>query len=72
MTAQYPAFAYERNADGTLTLNYYGNPIVTADQFMEEHRAMVPASGGNPPFCTCGWTRHGGHEMADHLAAMED
>lgn len=71
MSAKYPEWAYEHNADDSLTLNYYGNPIVSPEYFEGEHKATVPAAGGLPPWCTCGWTRHSGHELFEHLADMK-
>ena len=50
-TGKYPEWAYEHNTDDSLTLNYYGNPIVSPEHFMEEHVATVPAAGGLPPWC---------------------
>jgi hypothetical protein len=63
----YAVWQHEHDADGTLILNYYGQPIVSPDQFTGRHAPVVPAAAGEPPVCACGWTRHGGHEMADHL-----
>jgi hypothetical protein len=64
----YEDWMCEQDADGNLIRNYYGRPIVRADQFMEEHRAIVLPMAGFPPECTCGWTRHDGYELCDHLA----
>lgn len=66
----YPEWACEHDAQGALVRNYYGSPIISPDQFTGEHEAIVPAAGGLPPLCTCGWTRHGGFELADHLRDM--
>lgn len=68
-SAQYPADeCYEEP-------NHYGEQIVLPEYFMGEHDvAVVPASGGSPPVCTCGWTRFKPHgsdsfiELAQHLA----
>lgn len=69
----YPDYAYVRDANDKLILNHYGRPIVMADYFEERHEtAMVPASGGNPPVCACGWTREpprrgeDGYELYQH------
>jgi hypothetical protein len=54
----YEEWQYEHKADGSLCRNWYGRPIVSAEHFEGRHEtAMVPASGGNPPVCACGWTR---------------
>jgi hypothetical protein len=71
----YEEWQYEHKADGSLCLNWYGRPIVSAEHFEGRHEtAMVPASGGNPPVCACGWTRErcqpGGPELIDHQLAQ--
>lgn len=58
-------------------LNYYGLPITPPEQFDGEHNAIVPAAGGLPPFCTCGWTRFESApgvwvELSDHLREMRE
>lgn len=67
----YEDWMCEQDADGNLILNHYGRPIVSAGHFEGEHKATVPAAGGLPPWCTCGWTRHDGYELADHLADQD-
>jgi hypothetical protein len=76
MALRYPEAACERYADGSPVLNYYGSPVVSPDQFMEPHAATVPAAAGEPPVCSCGWTRHQfadgtWAEMPGHLTDME-
>lgn len=54
--------------------NSYGGRIVDAGHFEGIHYpANVPRSGGSPPVCSCGWTRHRGHgdvffELSEHIA----
>ena len=60
---------------GEGTLNHYGLPITPPEYFDGEHAPNVPASGGNPPFCNCGWTRWQyapgeWFELSDHLRDM--
>lgn len=57
-------------------LNWYGRPIVLPECYEGEHfAAVVPPSGGDPPVCSCGWTRWGDDrlgwsELSDHLRDM--
>lgn len=57
-------------------LNWYGFPIVLPEYYEGEHyAAKVPPSAGNPPVCSCGWTRWSTNgrdwfELADHLRDM--
>lgn len=56
------------------SLNFYGQPIIDPGEFMEAHVAN-PMGPGQPPVCSCRWTRWEyapGHwfEIADHLADM--
>ena len=67
----YEDWMCEQDADGNLIRNYYGRPIVQAGQFMEPHEAIVLPMAGFPPECTCGWTRHDGYELFDHLADQD-
>lgn len=71
MPRKYPDYAYMRDTDDKLILNHYMQPIVMAEHFEERHDvAVVPPSGGNPPVCTCGWTRDRlgmTGELIDHL-----
>lgn len=66
----YPEWALEDDR------NHYGQPIVRAEHFEGNHyAAIVPASAGSPPVCSCGWTRfhvpvNGWVELADHLREM--
>jgi hypothetical protein len=72
---RYPESAYARNPDGTLALNYYGQPVVAAEYFKERHETyQVLPMAGFPPECTCGWTRRraqrGGPELIDHQLSL--
>ena len=65
-------YAPEECYDGP---NWYGRPIVLPEYYEGEHfAAVVPPSGGDPPVCSCGWTRWGDgsrwFELSDHLRDM--
>lgn len=60
---------------GSLTLNYYGQPIIDPARFTGTHQAFVPAAAGLPPRCSCGWTRFERApgewvELSEHLKDM--
>ena len=69
-----PEECYDANERGGL--NWYGLPNVLPEYYEGEHfAAVVPPSGGDPPVCSCGWTRWGDDrlgwvELSDHLCDM--
>lgn len=56
--------------------NHYGQPVIRVDCFDGIHYAgPVPVAGGDPPACSCGFTRErqydgSFYELVDHIADM--
>lgn len=53
----------------SISLNSYGQPIVSPEYFDGAH-VVNPGPAGMPPVCSCGWTEHSGFTMYDHLRDM--
>lgn len=52
-------------------LNVYGGAICPPDYYALPHLPQGVESPKVIPWCSCGWTRHNGYELADHLRDMQ-